>query len=197
MVCGTGETIETFSPQIALTSDDLPTFGLPTSATNPLRMPRGYGGACQTRGVAGAAWGIDWRRWFDRMQPQTLQIATWLLYFTAFFGAISLVDGRDWLGWMRAVRPGGVAGWALAVAFVAANALAGILMANDRRLGWRVAVAVAVGAFPLRWWTLGGTGLGAYDRLAGGSSLSLVFDVALCALLLHPQSRAHQRTWFR
>jgi hypothetical protein len=159
-------------------------------------MPRHYGHACQTRGVAGA-WGIDWRRWFDRMQPQTLQISTWLLYFTAFFGAVSLVDGRDWIGWVRDVRPGGPVGWALGAAFVGTHALAGILMANDRRLGWRIAVALAVGVFPLRWWVLAGTGLGQYQRLSGGGTLGLVFDAALCALLLHPQSRAHQRVWFR
>jgi hypothetical protein len=29
----------TFAPQIALTIDDLPTFGLPTSATKPLLTP--------------------------------------------------------------------------------------------------------------------------------------------------------------
>jgi hypothetical protein len=145
--------------------------------------------------ATGGASDIDWRRWFDRMQPQTLQIATMLLYFTAFFGLISLADGRDWLGWLRSVRPGGVLGWLLGAAFVAGHALAGILMANDRRLGWQLAVTVAVGAFPLRWWAL--SGLGAYDRLTGGSLLGIVFDVALCSLLLHPRSREHQRTWFR
>src|SRR5207247_1846299 len=35
------ETIATFSPQSALTSVDLPTFGLPATATNPLRTASG------------------------------------------------------------------------------------------------------------------------------------------------------------
>jgi len=28
---------------------------------------------------------IDWRKWFDRMQPQTLQISAMLLYLNGFF----------------------------------------------------------------------------------------------------------------
>ena len=32
---------------------------------------------------------------------------------------------------------------------------------------------------------------------AGGSTLSLIFEVALCALILHPQSRSHQKIWYR
>ena len=34
-------------------------------------------------------------------------------------------------------------------------------------------------------------------RPAGGSVLTVIFDAALVALLLHPQSRAHQRLWYR
>jgi hypothetical protein len=36
-----------------------------------------------------------------------------------------------------------------------------------------------------------------YDKLTGGNSLSTIFEVALIALLLHPQSRNHQKIWFR
>jgi hypothetical protein len=39
VVCGLFEMMLTFCPQIAFTSDDLPTFGLPTKVTNPLRTP--------------------------------------------------------------------------------------------------------------------------------------------------------------
>ena len=35
VVCGLSETIDTLAPQMALTSDDLPTFGRPTNVTNP------------------------------------------------------------------------------------------------------------------------------------------------------------------
>ena len=44
---------------------------------------------------------IDWRKWFDRMQPQTLQIATMLLYLNGFFALMSVVDKNDYLGYLR------------------------------------------------------------------------------------------------
>jgi hypothetical protein len=37
VVWGLLEMMLTFCPQIAFTNDDLPTFGLPTNVTNPLR----------------------------------------------------------------------------------------------------------------------------------------------------------------
>ena len=37
VVCGLSETIDTLAPQMALTNDDLPTLGRPTSVTNPER----------------------------------------------------------------------------------------------------------------------------------------------------------------
>ena len=40
VVCGLSLTIDTFVPQIALTSVDLPTLGRPTSVTKPLRKIR-------------------------------------------------------------------------------------------------------------------------------------------------------------
>jgi hypothetical protein len=34
-------------------------------------------------------------------------------------------------------------------------------------------------------------------RIFGGSVLSSAFDIAVLALLLHTQSREHQRIWYR
>jgi hypothetical protein len=41
------------------------------------------------------------KRWFDRMQPQTLQIATWLLYLNGFFALVDLIDGGGYLNVIR------------------------------------------------------------------------------------------------
>jgi hypothetical protein len=49
----------------------------------------------------------------------------------------------------------------------------------------------------LRFWIFSGSSVSTWDRLTGGNTVSLIFDVALCALLLHPQSRGHQRVWYR
>jgi hypothetical protein len=34
-------------------------------------------------------------------------------------------------------------------------------------------------------------------RIFGGSIISSAFDIAVLALLLHTQSREHQRIWYR
>jgi hypothetical protein len=140
------------------------------------------------------------RRWFDRMQPQTLQIATWLLYLNGFFLLVDVVDTSDYLGYYRAQYGWGVI---LGVAVVALHAGGGWLMANDRRLGWKLAVVASFSPFVLRFIAysdidrqLPGS-IGIYRKLTGGSTLNAIFEVALCALLLHPHSRQHQKIWYR
>jgi len=36
-----------------------------------------------------------------------------------------------------------------------------------------------------------------WDKITGNTLIGFAFDVALCALILHPMSRNHQRIWFR
>lgn len=139
---------------------------------------------------------LDPRKWFDRLQPQTLQIATLLLYLNGFFALIGLVDESDWIGFAR-VTKGGL-GLVVGLAVVAAHVLGGFLMANDRRLGYWFGLAAAFSPFLLRFWVLADfEGIGLWDRISGNNTLSLIFEVALCALLLHPHSREHQRVWYR
>lgn len=88
-------------------------------------------------------------------------------------------------------------------------AFGGLLMANDLRLGWRLSVAASLSPFVLNILgtrsalsTFGfGSPISFYDhitgRIFGGGAVSLLFNVALVVLLLHPQSREHQRIWFR
>ena len=108
------------------------------------------------------------RRWVNRHQPQTLVLATVLLYMEGLF---NLARGAGLL----------LVGMGMAAA--------GFGIANDRRWGWWLGVTMA--------------GLSVVARLTWfsyGSSmtflLSLVFPVALFALLVHPHSRGHQRIWF-
>ena len=108
------------------------------------------------------------RRWVNRHQPQTLVLATVLLYMEGLF---NLARGAGLL----------LVGLGMAAA--------GLGIANDRRWGWWLGVTMA--------------GLSVVARLTWfgyGSSmsflLSLVFPVALFALLVHPHSRGHQRIWF-
>ena len=113
------------------------------------------------------------RRWIDPSQPQTLQIAVFLLYaqaaFALLFGQFIRADGL-------AIVVGGVA--------------AGYGIANERKWGYGLGIAMAFLPFALRFYVLG-------NPFSGANILSLMFEIALVALLLHPQSRDYQRIWFK
>ncbi len=149
---------------------------------------------------------IDPKKWFDRMQPQTLQIATWLLYFDGFFALVSLIDKSGYLGYLRFQYPFGSL---LGIISVALYVFGGWLMANDLKIGYKLSVIAAASPFVLRFLavrslaqnfeTQSPIGLSDYvtGRIFGGSVLSSAFDIAVLALLLHTQSREHQRIWYR
>lgn len=140
---------------------------------------------------------LDWRRWFDRMLPQTLQIALWLLYIDGAFALLDYLDGGGGVyGWSR-VR-GGFGGLAAAAALMS-YALGGLMIANGRRWGWYLAIFASFSPALLR-------ALVAIDSngalriswvVTQDNFVSFVFEVALIALLLHPMSRNHARRWLR
>ncbi len=111
---------------------------------------------------------METRRWMNHSLPQSLGNAVLLLYISAVFDALN--------GYLSAP---------LGIAIMAAKVGAGYGIANEKRWGYQLGVAVAslvvlgevVGALP--------AGL-----------IALMFDVLLVALLLHNQSREHQRIWF-
>ena len=90
---------------------------------------------------------IDWRKWFDRMQPQTLQISTMLLYLNGFFALVSVIDQTDYLGYIRSRYWFGLF---FGIAIVGLHAFGGLLMANDRKLGYKFGIAAAFSPFVLR-----------------------------------------------
>jgi hypothetical protein len=111
---------------------------------------------------------METRRWTNPTQPQTLQIAVFLLYINAFFAVISFDL------FLMAIGGAGVA--------------AGFGIANDRRWGYNLGLVMAFLPFVYR--------LAMSQNLLGYSIINLMFEIALVALLLHPQSRDHQRIWF-
>ena len=138
---------------------------------------------------------LDPRKWFDRMQPQTMQIATWLLYLNGFFALIGFMDKSEWTGDARIEK--GALGSLVGLIAVASFIAGGYLMANDRRIGYRLALVAAFSPFILRIWILWSyPGWGAIDKITGNDTIGFIFEAALCALLLHPQSREHQRLWY-
>ena len=115
------------------------------------------------------------RRWVDPSQPQTLQIAVFLLYAQAvlllLFGAF--------------LNP-------IGLALIAGGLGAGYGIANEQKWGYGLGLVVAFFPFIFRI---------AYDGLnhvfATGDVIELMFEVALVLLLLHPQSREYERIWFK
>jgi hypothetical protein len=117
------------------------------------------------------------RRWLNPTQPQTLQIAVMLLYLNAIFAVIG------------AVIAGGLSliGLGLAVA----QAIGGYGIANERKWGYILGVVAAVlQLLVLILYFVEGL-------VVGLGVISLIFYIALVALLLHPQSREYQRIWFK
>jgi len=112
---------------------------------------------------------VEPRRWVNQTLPQTLHIAVLLLYLNAFFSILA----------------GFTAGAIILVVIGFAQVAAGKGIANERRWGYYLGVGMAVLATVALLW-VGGSGL-----------IGLLFDVALIALLVHPQSRDYQKIWFR
>lgn len=114
---------------------------------------------------------METRRWINHSLPQTLGNAVVLLYISAAFGLLF--------------------GGGLILPVAAAQVAAGYGIANEKRWGYQLGVFMAFFPFVFRFLFNGGT-----DAVLGRSLLSLMFEIVLIALLLHDQSREHQRIWF-
>jgi hypothetical protein len=117
---------------------------------------------------------METRRWTNPSQPQTLQIAVFLLYIRAAFGVL----------FGTFLNP-------IGVLLIAGMAAGGFGIANEKKWGYTLGLAMSLAPAVLRV-LVGGPG-----ALLGRDPIGLMFEVALIALLLHPMSRDYQRTWFR
>ena len=141
---------------------------------------------------------MDTRRWFNQSQPQTLQIAVFLLYLHAAFTLLFRLDDQSLvtlsdLGLLTVDLP--LIGFDVIVRLLLAGAgvAAGFGIANEKKWGWYLGVAAA--ALPLV--------LLLYVCLRHQVSpldfdlINLLFDVALFALLVHPMTRDYEKVWFK
>ncbi len=131
---------------------------------------------------------METRRWTNPHQPQTLQIAVFLLYASAVLEVI--FPGGVYSSFSARIGTGGL-GWLLCVVAMAAG---GFGIANEKRWGYNLAVLV--------------TGLGVLELVLtlGSEGISTIiqpwfwlyglFPAVRFALLVHPMSRDHQRIWF-
>lgn len=109
-------------------------------------------------------------------QPQTLVIAVYLLYFDAAFLLFAML----------------VAGTfpPIFLLLVAGAVLAGWGIANEFKWAYYLGIVMAILPFIFRYLDSG-------NPLAAPSLINLMFEIALIALLLHPQSRDYQKLWFK
>jgi len=105
------------------------------------------------------------RRWINRYQPQTLVTGTMLLYIE---GVFNMIRNNQLL---------------LLVGLLMFPA--GYLIANDKKIGWKLGVIASIAAIIIR--------IVGY----GNFLFSLIFPVVLAALLLHATSREYQKIWFK
>ncbi len=125
---------------------------------------------------------METRRFVNPSQPQTLYIATFLLYFNAAFGLLFGTSSLFFFG----IIPG-----LLLTVGMAAGAFG---IANEKRWGYWLGVGTAgLSLFPYALYIFS-NGLGSIFQIT--LLITLVFPVALFALLIHPMSRQYQRLWF-
>ena len=116
------------------------------------------------------------RRFLNPAQPQTLLIAVYLLYFSAgFLLFILLVNGT--------FPP-------LYLALVVGGFAAAYGISNEFKWAYILGIVMAILPFVVRFLDTG-------NPIATGNLINLMFEIALVALLLHPQSRDYQRIWFK
>jgi len=122
------------------------------------------------------------RKWLNQSQPQTLQAAVMLIYLLGALSVLKIVIGAAGAGLFLLVS----------VAIIAGQLAGAFFTANDRKWGYYTAVAFAIAPLALI------VGLSVYyRRFVGVDVLYLITQIALVALLLHPQSREYRRIWFR
>ncbi|MBJ7294013.1 MAG: hypothetical protein JHC78_10775 [Ilumatobacteraceae bacterium] len=133
------------------------------------------------------------------MHPQTLGIATWLLYLDGVFAILGFLDKSNEFGFLRVISPvTGLLGLVSCLCFFGS----GFLMANGKLLGWYLGIAASFSPLLARLiisihqQNLGYT-ISLVNRITGGDLIGFMFEAALVVLLLHPMSRSYARTWLR
>ncbi|HUY85606.1 MAG TPA: hypothetical protein VMU77_00720 [Acidimicrobiales bacterium] len=165
---------------------------------------------------------MDFHKWTDRSQPQTLQYAVILFYLNSVFAFLTVLGanlGSDIsygysfiFGLLRLfgitnalgdlALTSGLASTLLTafsriifVGLIAGHVLSGLSIANERKWGYWLGVSMAI---------IDLAGIGTAVHYGGMSQLfslygllGLIWMVLLVVLLVHPMSREYRRIWFR
>ena len=115
---------------------------------------------------------VNERKFLNQSQPQTLVLGTLLLYVNAIFGLLSIFN-------------------VFGLIMVVALGVGGYGIANEWKWAYGVAVAASIVQVVLLLAVFG------FSVFEFPVIITLLFDGALVALLLHPESRSYQRIWFK
>lgn len=135
------------------------------------------------------------RRYYNPHLPQTLVIAQILLYMNAIFTALAVLQVS--LNFRISFS---LIGRLILIVAVAAEVFGAYGIANERKTGYQIAVLAAF--LPLIGRIIsalqaGGVVTNLGFVLLGNNVLNVLFEYALIALLLHPQSAEYQKVWFK
>ena len=118
-------------------------------------------------------------------------ISQFLLYFNAFWDVLAVFTG----GVM-----GSALGSILLLVSLGANVFGAYGIANEMKRGYQVAILAAFLPFIIRILIVLQVGAPITDNISyillPGGVINAIFVYALVALLLHTQSREHQKVWF-
>lgn len=121
---------------------------------------------------------MESQRWVNQAQPQTLYIAVILLYLDA---GLAVLFGR--------------VGSLFGLALVAGAVAAGFGIANERKWGYWLGIAIALfGLYPYVVVALIGQLVVLFDPRV---LIGLAFAIAKLVLLVHPVSRDYYKLWFK
>lgn len=133
-------------------------------------------------------------RWFNPRLPQTLVVSQFLLYFDSFWAILAFLS----------VSVNSAVAYTFIGRIIAVGSIGGYLfgawgIANERRLGYKVAIAASF--LPLASRVVNTLGAGGPLShlgyiLTGDNIINAMFEYALIVVLLHSQSREHTRIWF-
>jgi hypothetical protein len=119
---------------------------------------------------------VNERRFLNQFQPQPLVIGTMLCYWNAIAGFLFGVIAESAI---------------LALITIVGLAIGGYGIANEKKWGYGLAVGAAILQVVMLVSVAGS------EVIEFPLVINLLFDGALVALLLHPQSREYQRIWFK
>ena len=144
------------------------------------------------------------RRWFNQSQPRWLQYATWLLYWSAFWGLITVLD----TGAILPGSSGGIRGlllWAFLIAQIPLAVFGASEMAMYHKRGYAMAlIAAFIPAASRLVFLIGQESVNLLEVVrwtifpVDGSFRSLIsfaFEAGLIVCLLHPVSRRYAKVW--